>query len=70
VQLDDRAGLSVDERDDLARRLARLRSLEDVVRWGFAQAPPLVVADVITQDEFTHDVLLPHGARWLVFDTT
>ncbi|HWQ33764.1 MAG TPA: hypothetical protein VNQ79_13020 [Blastocatellia bacterium] len=29
------------------------------MRWAAAQSPPLVVAAVITQDEYTHDLLLP-----------
>lgn len=46
-------------------------TLEEVVRWGFAQRPPRVVCEVIVQDEFTHDVVLPFsGGAYLVFDTT
>jgi hypothetical protein len=51
--------------------VSRQRSLEEVVRWGLSQSPPRVVADVITQDEFTHDVILPTGdGLYLVYDTT
>ncbi len=28
------------------------------------------LVQVVTQDEFTHDVVFAAGARWLVFDTT
>lgn len=48
-----------------------LRSLQEVVRWGFAQTPPRDVAQVIVQDEFCHDVVLPwRDGIYLAFDTT
>ncbi|MEO6772491.1 MAG: hypothetical protein ABI467_05640 [Kofleriaceae bacterium] len=50
-----------------------LRSLEDVLAWAFAQRPPaelVELIEVIVQDEFTHDVIVRHGAEYLVFDTT
>jgi hypothetical protein len=56
---------------DLHQAVARHRSLTDAVAWGLAHRPPLIVAEVITQDEYTHDVLLPYrDARWIVYDTT
>ncbi|MEP6864444.1 MAG: hypothetical protein ABJE66_27730 [Deltaproteobacteria bacterium] len=47
-----------------------LRSLEDVLAWAFAQRPPAELLEVIVQDELTHDVIVRHGAEYLVFDTT
>jgi hypothetical protein len=47
------------------------RTLQDVVAWGLAQTPPAIVCDVVTQDEYTHDVIVPHpDGTYLVFDTT
>jgi hypothetical protein len=46
------------------------KSLADVLRWGLSQDPPIVIADVVVQDEYTHDVLVPWGDRWLVYDAT
>jgi hypothetical protein len=43
-------------------------TLEDATRWAFGKGHALV--DVVTQDEFTHDVVFAVGPRWLVFDTT
>lgn len=45
------------------------RTLEHVVRWAVAEG--VEIADVVTMDEYTHDVLvaLPDGLV-LVFDTT
>jgi hypothetical protein len=51
---------------DLVARLeivTKLETLEDVLHWGGD------IADVIVQDEYTHDVVLRHPA-FLVFDTT
>jgi hypothetical protein len=73
-----REGLAVDDRAaSSAARLARVRAvvgdqrtLEDVVRWGLALSPPALVADVVVQDEYTHDVVLPFEDVFLVYDTT
>jgi hypothetical protein len=47
-----------------------LRSLEEVVRWAFSRTPPSEVADVIVQDEFTHEVVIPWRGVQLASDTT
>lgn len=47
------------------------RTLEEVVRWGLSQEPPRMIVEVIPQDEYTHDVVLPWGdGMYLVYDTT
>jgi hypothetical protein len=50
---------------------ARLDTLEQLLRFAFAQRPSWELLDVIVQDEYTHDVIVrgPAGAL-LVFDTT
>jgi hypothetical protein len=50
---------------------ARLGTLEELLRFGFAQRPSWELVDVIVQDEYTHDVVIrgPEPA-FLVFDTT
>jgi hypothetical protein len=46
-------------------------TLEAVLRFGFTQRPAWELADVIVQDEFTHDVIIEGPApAFLVFDTT
>ncbi len=55
----------------LEEAIARHRTLSEAVAWGLAHMPPLVVADVIVQDEYTHDVVLPYrDGRFVVYDTT
>jgi hypothetical protein len=61
-----------------ARELARfrlalrdLRSLAAVLAWLRAQDPPRTVRDMVTQDEYTHDVVVPWSERLvLVLDAT
>ena len=51
--------------------LAHRVTLADVLGWAREQVPPRAVADIITQDEYTHDVVLPfEGEYFLVFDAT
>lgn len=58
--------------------LARARSalddahtLADVLRWAREQEPPRAVTEIVTQDEYTHDVVLPFdGGHFLAFDAT
>ena len=66
----ERSTLPEDIRRTLEREVAPLRTLEQVVRWAFSRSPPSEVADVVVQDEFTHDVVIPWHGVHLVFDTT
>jgi hypothetical protein len=42
----------------LAKQVKWLGTLGRVIPWGLAQKPPWTVADVIIQDEYTHDIIL------------
>jgi hypothetical protein len=55
---------------DLPREIAGQRTLDDVVNWTLARRPVERIVDVIVQDEFTHDIVVTFGDRWLVYDTT
>jgi hypothetical protein len=70
VPVRDRAGLAPTRLAELAAAVQRLATLADVVVWGLAQPPPAMVSQVVVQDEYTHDVILPLRDCWLVFDTT
>lgn len=51
--------------------VASQHTMEDVVRWGLAMKPPRLVAQVVVQDEYTHDVVIPFSDEvYLVYDTT
>ena len=63
----------ISQRDMTRFRIALrgLRTLAPVLEWLRAQEPPRVVREIITQDEYTHDVIVPWAERLtLVFDTT
>ena len=71
ILLSDFAGLPARDRDELGRIVSEHRGLDDIFAWGRRQSPPVVPADVIKQDEFTHDVLVPlPSGLWLVYGTT
>lgn len=62
--------LPAEARAELEHTIARFTSLQDVVRWSFSQVPPRDVTSVVVQDEYSHDVVVPWGPRYLAFDTT
>ena len=70
MRLVDHTGLSESDRSALQRSLSGLGMLGDVVRWLAQQTPRGAIVDVIVQDEFTHDVVVSDGQRYLVFDAT
>ena len=57
---------------DLAKELAAFKSLENVLRWMQQRGLSLATIDVVTQDEFSHDVLVPleGGKLHLAFGVT
>ena len=61
MRLANRARLSPAEHTALERELSGQHTLWQVVTWGRAQQPPLLVADVVAQDEFTRDVVVPRA---------
>lgn len=69
--LTDTTALQDAERDRLRAELSDKQMLEEVIRWAFAQKPPLELVDVISHDEYTQDVVLRRpDRRALVFDCT
>ena len=60
---------------DIAKELSSQENLKDVMTWALSAPPGIfvssVVAQVIVQDEFTHDVVVPwRDELVLVYDTT
>ena len=50
--------------------LAHHTSMQRALAWFFAATPPLAPDDLITQDEFSYDLLVPYpGGLWLSYDT-
>lgn len=71
----NRAGLSPERAAEAEGELTGQHNLNDVLRWALAHPAgvfaPTVVAAVVIQDEFTHDVIVPwRDGLFLVYDTT
>lgn len=52
------------------RTFAPCLTLADVLAWAARQTPRVSVSEIVTQDEYTHDVVLPFAGHYLSFDTT
>ena len=75
MRVANRANLSSDAVADIAVDLSGQENLSDVMSWALSSRSgafiPSVVAEVIVQDEFTHDVVVPwRDGLVLVYDTT
>jgi hypothetical protein len=57
-------------REEVLAQVRLHRALDEVVRWGRAQQPPARIAEVVRQDEYTHDVIVPIGPLFVVYGTT
>jgi hypothetical protein len=69
------ANLTPEEIARIETELSGRQNLNDVMKWALSHRAgvfiPSVVADVIVQDEFTHDVIVPYrDGLTLVFDAT
>ena len=58
----------------IEKELAKQKTLGQVLAWASTQPKDdfiaQTVAEVVTQDEFTHDVVVPYKNVFLVYDTT
>ena len=70
IPLFDYASLDAAARARLTASVATHTSLERVLDWGRTQRPPVDIESILTQDEYTRDVLIPFEGRYLVYDTT
>ncbi len=68
------ANLSENDFTELEKVLVKHKTLGQVLAWAnilpkekFCKT---IVAEVITQDEYTHDVIVPFQDVFLVYDTT
>jgi hypothetical protein len=56
---------------DLHDEAKALRSLDEAFKWALTQMPRIEPADVVIQDEYTHDVLFrATDESYLVLDTS
>jgi len=68
------SSLSDDDLAPIAAEIDRHKGLNDVLAWAALKPKsdihPHIVAEVVTQDEFTHDIIVPYKNIFLVYDTT
>jgi hypothetical protein len=75
MRIVNRADLSAERLAAVERELAGQQNLNDVMKWALSHPAgvftPTVIAGVVVQDEFTHDVVVPwRDSLVLVYDTT
>ena len=68
------SSLSEAELAPILAEVDRHNGLNDVLAWAAGKPKneihPHIVAEVVTQDEYTHDVIVPYKNIYLVYDTT
>ncbi|MDH3492310.1 MAG: hypothetical protein OEM82_02080 [Acidobacteriota bacterium] len=70
VKVRNNSSLSADRFHELAARLGLIRGLNLALEWALSEPDAKNIPDVVTQDEFTHDVIFGFEDRYVVFDTT
>jgi hypothetical protein len=70
IPVENRASLSSDAFDLIRNAVDSHGTLERALAWFFGQSPPLAPEDLIAQDEFSYDLLVPFaGGSYLSYDT-
>jgi hypothetical protein len=74
MEVKNLANLSENDFAELEKTLTNHRNLGQVLAWANTLPKEYfcktIVAEVITQDEYTHDVIVPFQDVVLVYDTT
>jgi hypothetical protein len=69
--IENRADLAPEAFAKIAGTVASHSSIKHAVDWLRGHNPPLAPSGMVTQDEFSHDILVAYsGGLWLVYDTT
>jgi len=71
IPITNQAQLSDTQVAKLAAEIGGQATLHDILDWGFAHKPVRRVEEIVTQDEYTHDVLVPLDAPlYLAYDVS
>ncbi|MFN0138676.1 MAG: hypothetical protein ACKVQW_01145 [Pyrinomonadaceae bacterium] len=74
IQVLNASAIPSERLDLLKQEVSKHSGLKQVLAWAGEKPKehfaPQIVAEVITQDEFTHDVIVPYQDVFLVYDTT
>lgn len=70
VLVENQAHLPLDDFDTLRQVVQIQHSMERALAWFFSVVPPLAPEDIVAQDEFSYDLLVPYpGGLYLSYDT-
>jgi hypothetical protein len=74
LEVKNRANLSDSDLQAISTDLKKHQSLQDLLRWAERQPEgmlvPGAISELIVQDEFTHDIVVPWGNFFIVYGTT
>jgi hypothetical protein len=71
INVENRAGLDDELFLSILREISGQSSIRHVVDWLVRHQPPLKIEDMVTQDEFSHDIMVPYREElFLVYDST
>jgi hypothetical protein len=71
VPVQNRARLTTERFCPIQNVVQEHRTMERALAWFFAQVPALVPEDLVAQDEFSYDLLVPyHDGLYLSYDTS
>jgi len=70
VKVRNNSSLSSDRFHELEKRLELIRGLNIALEWALSDPKAKNIPEVVTQDEFTHDVIFEFEDNYVVFDTT
>ena len=69
--IENRGNLAPENFERIAEKVAGHHSIKHAIDWLAGHSPPIVPSGMVTQDEFSHDILVAYaGGVWLVYDTT
>jgi hypothetical protein len=71
VPVQNRANLTTEQFNAIQIVVQAHRTMERALAWFFAQVPGLVPDDLVAQDEFSYDLLVPYrDGLYLTYDTS
>lgn len=74
LEVKNRANLSDKDFETIAVDLKEHRSLQDLLGWAESQPEgtliPGAISELVVQDEFTHDIVVPWRNFFIVYGTT
>ena len=69
--IENRSALRAEDFARIAKAVASHGSIRQALVWFLGHNPPLAPSEMVTQDEFSHDILVAYpGDRWLAYSTT